>query len=815
VREGRGNFLTALQIQLFGACQIIVNDKPTRLTTKQGELLALLVLEYGKEVERRYIWEQMWGPESNGNLRRELFQLQLAFPDLADHLVSRNVGKNGVIRLKVAGLKVDVLDFDTAAKTMDDPAALEQALRLYNGDLVPDSNIGEIIKARIDRAAIWRAALANLAYHAINEGEIPKAISLLSELVQADALVHADNPFESQNNWEVHCRTLMAVYANIGDLTSVQQTYREFETRLSEVGKQPAQETVQAYRNYQAGKRPRLTPGQSQSTKTAQHSTGPENGVVVREEKPSPPSREETEVHDANAPIKLQASIASSHDQADQSNKENRRQSEPQKKYADASKYRFGLIALGTVGIVMCGSLGYKALSRARSVPPHQASSGATKQESTNIVKGDGTGRSTPPSKGNANPLSAESDTSIKLSSKSTVRDSANRKLPVHGHQIPTARQLSKSVFLTEQNSSQAAPHAEKVELAITLLGHKNVPQDGAVLSPFDITSMFDCQYKQTVSLDPVVIEPDCEYLARYRRGDRENWVAGGKFLLPRYPVLNFHVWNNTGKPVRLLCLQYKLLPASHADKDPVLSFFSDQASDSASYRALTIKNHGKDKAKDVRVEFGVGKYEEGWEQKPLLPFSHTIELGDIETSKEYPLAIPFKQDRTQATHDASEDLPIKSSDYIPKELWKDGVVVINGKVTYKTLAGIHHSFYFRTLVYLILLPGNQQGMIDPVAFIFDLNEKSGSQPLQEQLGGGSPVLMPDEQRSILVQCASRYSATYACQFQLLSTDSMTVASKQAQLSLFVPNGADELSAHEMLHASHSLRLIAAYQKHK
>src|SRR5712692_5372236 len=105
-----------LALQLLGAWDARVQGRPMRpLRSRKGQwLLALLLLQDGRAVEREWLASLLWRDSSTSqalyNLRRNLC-------------------------LDLAGADVDVLRFDAAIAAGDEPS-LERAVRLYRGPLL-------------------------------------------------------------------------------------------------------------------------------------------------------------------------------------------------------------------------------------------------------------------------------------------------------------------------------------------------------------------------------------------------------------------------------------------------------------------------------------------------------------------------------------------------------------------------------------------------------------------------------------------------------------------------------------------------------
>ena len=232
-----------LRLWLLGGCRVAGDDGSAvrQLSVRQQQLIAFLVL-HGRtaSIPRQRIAGSLW-PESSDtqaltNLRRELHHLRDAWPQL-DALI--DAGSRTLTWRGAAGAIVDVVAFEEAADRglAGDRAALQQAARLYKGDILPDC-AGEWIDA--DRERLRQRAT--------------KVLTRLVELLErdrafSDAIEHAQqllrvDPLDEQ----VWC-ALMRCHARRGERATALHLYQQCAALLKkELGIQPSAATRTTYR---------------------------------------------------------------------------------------------------------------------------------------------------------------------------------------------------------------------------------------------------------------------------------------------------------------------------------------------------------------------------------------------------------------------------------------------------------------------------------------------------------------------------------------------------------------------------------------
>ncbi len=210
-------------------------------SARQQQLIAFLLLHArGAPVQRQRIAGSLW-PESSDaqaltNLRRELHQLGEGWPKL-DALV--DAGSRTLAWCGEHGATVDLVAFEAATDRglAGDRAALQEAARLYKGDILPDC-AGEWIDA--DRERLRQRAktvLVRLVGLLEHERAFGDAIERAQQLLHLDAL--------DEGAW---C-ALMRCHARRGERATALHLYQQCAALFKkELGIQPSAATRMTYR---------------------------------------------------------------------------------------------------------------------------------------------------------------------------------------------------------------------------------------------------------------------------------------------------------------------------------------------------------------------------------------------------------------------------------------------------------------------------------------------------------------------------------------------------------------------------------------
>ena len=234
-----------LHINLLGTFGIDYGDEPVTsvATPRLQSLLAYLLLHTSAPQQRRYLAFQFW-PDSTEkqartNLRQLLHHLRQALPD-ADRFVERGTH---TIRWRPGGpFTFDVSAFRQALARAEhvDPevrrAALEEAVELYVGDLLPSCYDEWIEPERDHLRQQYIGALDQLVRLLEHRRSYVDAIRNAKQLLQTDPLR------------ETTYRTLMRLHALCDDRAASLRTYHECVTALQqELSVQPGPATQELY----------------------------------------------------------------------------------------------------------------------------------------------------------------------------------------------------------------------------------------------------------------------------------------------------------------------------------------------------------------------------------------------------------------------------------------------------------------------------------------------------------------------------------------------------------------------------------------
>src|SRR5687767_13651022 len=158
----------SLAIQMLGGWEVRLHGRPLPPLRPRNLrwLLALLVLQRGRAVERDWLAGTLWpdNPDTQARfyLRRQLMDLRRTLGPEATRIQSPTPES---LRLDLTGAHADVTTFDEAV-ARGDAAALEEAVRLYRGPLLPDCTEQWVVPERASREQAYLRCLETLAQEA-------------------------------------------------------------------------------------------------------------------------------------------------------------------------------------------------------------------------------------------------------------------------------------------------------------------------------------------------------------------------------------------------------------------------------------------------------------------------------------------------------------------------------------------------------------------------------------------------------------------------------------------------------------------------
>lgn len=210
-------------------------------------LLTYLVLHRHAPQSRSQLayvfWPDSTESQAHTNLRNLLHKLRKVLPN-ADQVLYMD--RHTVQWRSESPWKLDVLDFESAIACADKAEqeedyfaqrlALEQAARVYTGDLLPDCYDEWIFSERHRLCQLFLDVLERLAQLLEQQGDYTRAISTAQRLLHHDPL------------HEATYRHLMRLYAASGNFTAVVRTYQNCSTILEhELAVRPGAATREVY----------------------------------------------------------------------------------------------------------------------------------------------------------------------------------------------------------------------------------------------------------------------------------------------------------------------------------------------------------------------------------------------------------------------------------------------------------------------------------------------------------------------------------------------------------------------------------------
>jgi len=238
-----------LRIHLLGEFVLLANEMPISGldVPRLRSLLAYLALHRGVPQSRSRIAYALWpdstDAQAHTNLRNLLFKLRLNPPKIDTILL---VERQALCWQPDALWSLDVMDYESAlaraeeARCIQDAQterqALEEAVRLYQGDLLPNCYDEWICGERERLQQLYQGALERLIELLEQEGNYAPAIRVAQRLLRLDPLQEATY------------RHLMRLYAARGDRGAVSRTYQNCAAALKhELAIEPAVTTRKTY----------------------------------------------------------------------------------------------------------------------------------------------------------------------------------------------------------------------------------------------------------------------------------------------------------------------------------------------------------------------------------------------------------------------------------------------------------------------------------------------------------------------------------------------------------------------------------------
>lgn len=244
--------VSTLHIHLLGDFLLVSGDTPvtTMSVPRIQSLLAYLVLHRTAPQNRSHLafllWPDSTEAQAHTNLRKLLYQLRQAFPDIDHFLHTDNHSLQWLPANADASWTLDILDVEQTlvqakqAEQVEDTTglrqALEQVMHLYRGDLLPSCYDEWILPER----DYWRQVFLQTVEHLIalleQEHDYDGALTAAQQLLRQDPL------------HEATYRQVMRLYALRGDRATALRVYHTCVTVLErELGIEPSEVTRAAY----------------------------------------------------------------------------------------------------------------------------------------------------------------------------------------------------------------------------------------------------------------------------------------------------------------------------------------------------------------------------------------------------------------------------------------------------------------------------------------------------------------------------------------------------------------------------------------
>ena len=261
---------TILTVQLLGDFRLTYKGEPVAEmdTPRLQSLLAYLLLHRGAGQSRRRVAFLFWPDSAEGqaltNLRNLLFRLRHGLPE-ADRFLK--VDRKTLRWAQDAPFDLDVGAFEQALEAaeaaasssdrMKEQQALERAVGLYAGDLLPSCYDDWIESDRLRLRQAYRGALVRLVELLEDLQDYRGAIQMAERLVRHDPMREASY------------RRLMELRALVGDRAGALRTYHRCATVLEdELGVEPSPVTRDVYERLLAAEEmPRMVGAPSRRAK--------------------------------------------------------------------------------------------------------------------------------------------------------------------------------------------------------------------------------------------------------------------------------------------------------------------------------------------------------------------------------------------------------------------------------------------------------------------------------------------------------------------------------------------------------------------
>jgi predicted ATPase/DNA-binding SARP family transcriptional activator len=240
-----------LHIGLLGPFRLSLNDQTWPIEAqrrkKSSDIIKLLALQPGQRLHREQVLEALWPDldEKSGmnNLHQNLYHARrMLEPGLSRGARSRFLTFEHETLVLYAGGPVEVdysefLRLVNQARRQGDAAYYEAAIRLYQGDLLPENIYDDWTEPHRDEArSLYLAALLELARRLEQRGDLALAGHFLEQAIAKEPTTEAAH------------LALMQIYARSGRrMEAIQQFQTLREALVQELGEEPDEHTRAVY----------------------------------------------------------------------------------------------------------------------------------------------------------------------------------------------------------------------------------------------------------------------------------------------------------------------------------------------------------------------------------------------------------------------------------------------------------------------------------------------------------------------------------------------------------------------------------------
>lgn len=250
---------STVQLQLLGAFRLTCDTTPINLANapRLQSLLTYLALQPPLAHQRQQLAFRLWPDSSDKqaqtNLRKQIYRLRHEFPEIEAVLA---IDPYTILRRPEISWSVDAVDLETAitcaAASQDRHQAralLEQAIRLYQGELLPGGYDEWLGPPRERLQRLYGSTLEQLTHILADQGDDARAIDYAHRLLQHDPL------------HEESYRQLMQLYARTDHRSAALRTFHTCaEIFGQELGVEPSAITCDLYEQIRRGESPCLRP---------------------------------------------------------------------------------------------------------------------------------------------------------------------------------------------------------------------------------------------------------------------------------------------------------------------------------------------------------------------------------------------------------------------------------------------------------------------------------------------------------------------------------------------------------------------------